>query len=79
MYELRYLPGAERYFKKIKDKGLKTAFRTALIKSQRIHISVKQKSAISLGFMALMSTTTRPITRSHTEFMKRMGMLWSSS
>lgn len=32
MYELRYLPGAERHFKKIKDKGLKTAFRTALIK-----------------------------------------------
>lgn len=30
MYELRYLPGAERYFKKIKDKGLKAAFRTAL-------------------------------------------------
>lgn len=30
MYELRYLPGAERYFKKIKGKGLKAAFRTAL-------------------------------------------------
>ena len=30
MYELRYLPGAERYFKKIKEKGLKAAFRQAL-------------------------------------------------
>lgn len=32
MYELRYLPGAERYFKKIKDRGLRDAFRTALTK-----------------------------------------------
>ncbi len=30
MYELKYLPGAERYFKKIKEKGLKSAFRKAL-------------------------------------------------
>ncbi len=30
MYELKYLPGAERYFKKIKEKGLKAAFRKAL-------------------------------------------------
>lgn len=30
MYELRFLPGAERFFKKIKDKGLRAAFRKAL-------------------------------------------------
>ena len=30
MYELRYLPGAERFFKKLKEKGLKVAFRKAL-------------------------------------------------
>ena len=30
MYELRYLPGAERFFKKLKEKGLKDAFRNAL-------------------------------------------------
>ena len=30
MYELRYLPGAERFFKKLKEKGLKDAFRKAL-------------------------------------------------
>ena len=30
MYELKYLPGAERYFKKLKEKGLKSAFRKAL-------------------------------------------------
>lgn len=30
MYELRYLPGAEKYFKKVKEKGLKESFRTAL-------------------------------------------------
>lgn len=30
MYELRFLPGAERYFKKLKEKGLKQAFRKAL-------------------------------------------------
>ena len=30
MYELRFLPAAERYFKKLREKGLKTAFRTAL-------------------------------------------------
>lgn len=30
MYELRYLPGAERYFKKVKENGLKLAYREAL-------------------------------------------------
>ena len=30
MYELRYLPGAERFFKKLKEKGLRDAFRKAL-------------------------------------------------
>ena len=32
MYELRYLPGAEKYFKKIKEKGLKEAYKNALQK-----------------------------------------------
>ncbi len=32
MYELRYLPGAEKYFRKVKEKGLQKAFRTALEK-----------------------------------------------
>ncbi len=32
MYELRYLKPAERYFKKIREKGLQEAFRTALEK-----------------------------------------------
>lgn len=30
MYELQYLPGAARYFKKVKEKGLKEAFKDAL-------------------------------------------------
>ncbi len=30
MYELRFTKAAERYFKKIKEQGLKTAFRNAL-------------------------------------------------
>lgn len=30
MYELRYLPGAQRFFKKLREKGLKEAFRRAL-------------------------------------------------
>ena len=30
MYALRYLPGAQRFFKKLKEKGLKEAFRRAL-------------------------------------------------
>ena len=30
MYELKFLPGTERYFKKVKEKGLKAAFRKAL-------------------------------------------------
>lgn len=30
MYELRFTKAAERYFKKISEKGLKTAFRNAL-------------------------------------------------
>ena len=32
MFELRYTRAAERYFKKLKEKGLKTAYREALLK-----------------------------------------------
>ena len=32
MYELRYMRAAERYFKKIREKGLKDAFKAALQK-----------------------------------------------
>ncbi|MDD6395333.1 MAG: type II toxin-antitoxin system RelE/ParE family toxin [Firmicutes bacterium] len=32
MYELRYMKPAERYFKKLREKGLKDAFKTALQK-----------------------------------------------
>lgn len=31
MYELRFLPAAERYFKKVKEKGLREAYRLALL------------------------------------------------
>lgn len=32
MYELRYSSAAERYFKKVKEKGLKAEFKAALLK-----------------------------------------------
>ena len=32
MYEISYTPAAEKYFKKLKEKGLKKAFKEALIK-----------------------------------------------
>lgn len=32
MYEVHYLPGAEKYFRKVKEKGLQKAFRAALAK-----------------------------------------------
>ena len=32
MYELRYSKAAQRYFKKVKEKGLKKAFQAALTK-----------------------------------------------
>lgn len=32
MYELRFLPPAEKYLKKIREKGLKTAYKNALDK-----------------------------------------------
>ncbi len=31
MYELHYLPAAQKYFKKLKEKGLKQAMREALL------------------------------------------------
>ena len=31
MYELRFLPAAERYFKKVKEKGLRDAYQLALL------------------------------------------------
>ena len=35
MYDLRYRPPAEKYFRKLKEKGLITAYRDALIKTLR--------------------------------------------
>ena len=32
MYDLRYMPSARKYFKKLKDKDLIEAYRTALAK-----------------------------------------------
>lgn len=32
MYELRFLPPTQKYLKKLKDKGLKAAYKDALIK-----------------------------------------------
>ena len=34
MYEVRYTPAAQKYFKKVKEKGLKTAFKEALTEIQ---------------------------------------------
>ena len=34
MYELKYTPAAQKYFKKIKEKGLKTAYKEALTEIQ---------------------------------------------
>ena len=32
MYELRYMPPAKKYFKKLKEKGLENAYKEALVK-----------------------------------------------
>ena len=32
MYDIRYMPQAEKYFKKLKEKQLKVAYREALVK-----------------------------------------------
>ena len=44
MYELRYLPGAERFFKKLKEKGLKDAFRKALEAIAQDHYTGESKT-----------------------------------
>ena len=44
MYELRYLPGAERFFKKMKEKCLKDAFSNALEAIAQDHYTGESKT-----------------------------------
>ena len=53
MYELRYLPGAEKYFKKIKEKGLKEAFKAALLKISQNPYDGEPKSGDLSGVYCL--------------------------
>ena len=49
MYELQYLPAAQRYFKKIKERGLKNAFRNALSRISADPYIGKMKTADLTG------------------------------
>ena len=53
MYELQYLKAAERYFKKIKEKGLKTAFREALSRIAEDPFSGELKTGDLAGIYCL--------------------------
>ena len=79
MYALRYLPGAQRFFKKLKEKGLKEAFRRALHHIAQDPMQENARLVTWPDSMATMSTTTRPIMRSLTASMKRMVNWWWSS
>ena len=48
MYEISYTPAAERYLKKLKEKGLKKAFKEALIRlSENPYIGREKKGDLS--------------------------------
>ena len=49
MYELQYLPAAQRYFKKIKEHGLKNVFRNALSRISADPYIGKMKTADLTG------------------------------
>lgn len=49
MYELQYMKSTEKYFKKIREKGLKTAFRTALQSISEDPYSGKSKTGDLAG------------------------------
>ena len=44
MYELRHLPGAKQFFKRLKEKGLKGAFRKALEAINQDHYTGESKT-----------------------------------
>lgn len=50
MYELRYLPPAKKYFKKIKNKQLQLAFQNALTKIAENPTCGEQKTGDLQGF-----------------------------
>lgn len=50
MYELRFSPSAERYFKKLKDKTLKGAFEKALLEIAEDPYCGSQKTGDLSGF-----------------------------
>ena len=55
MYQLQYLPGARKFFKKVREKGLKAAFTQALSQLARNPYIGKQKSGdiVMVRFVAI--------------------------
>lgn len=72
MYELRYSKAAQRYFKKVKEKGLKKAFQAALTKLAADPYCGTLKVGDLAGLYGYDVFIIGPIMKSHTVFMKRM-------
>lgn len=48
MYKLRYLPGAERFFRKLKEKGLKDSFsKVPIAIDQELYIGKSETGDLS--------------------------------
>ena len=65
MYELRYLSGAERFFTKLKENGLKIL--------PKILMQEKAKPGIYREFTVMMFITTKPIMRLPIAFMMKVA------
>ena len=77
MSEVRFLPLAAKFLKKLKDKKLKGLFQEAIAESGRIIPLAKQKTEISLAYTVTTFSITRRTMSWHTESSTwRTRLLW---
>ena len=76
MYEIRFTGTAEKYLKKVKEKGLKKAFQEVLEKISSDTYIGELKTGDLAGVYSMMSTTAKPITNLRIELMRKMIKWW---
>lgn len=76
MYETRFTGAAEKYLKKIKEKGLKKAFQGALEEISSNPYIGELKTGDLAGIYCMMSTIAKSTMSLLIEFMKKIVKWW---
>ena len=76
MYPIAFLPPAERYFKKIRERGLKDAFYKVIKEIRQAPFKDIPKKGDLLGIYGYDMNFGELNTRLHTESLKEKMILW---